>query len=96
MTSTAQKLVERCVQNQFRPNTLFKIFTYYRLTPRELAQIFIKNHFLDPTARERLIYEAGYEERQLLENNLALNTPLLVQIAEKHQITLNSDYSLLL
>lgn len=96
MTPTAQTLLEHCFQRKFNPNSLFKILSYYRLTPRELAQIYIKHHFLAPSARERLIYEAGYEERQLLENNLALNTHLLLEIEEKHQIDLDSNYSLLL
>ena len=96
MTPTAQTLVEHCFQSNYCPNSLFKILSYYRLTPRELAQIYIKNHFLAPNARERLIYEAGYEERQLLENNLALNSPLLLEIEENHQIVLDSNYSLLL
>ena len=96
MTPTAQKLLEQSVQNKFQPNSLFEIITYYRLTPRELAQLYIKNHFLAPTAHERLIYEAGYEERQLLENNLPLNNPLLLQIEDLHQIILDSQYSLLI
>ena len=96
MTPSAQLLVEHCFQRKYNPNSLFKILSYYRLTPRELAQIYIKHHFLAPAAKERLIYEAGYEERQLLENNLALNSPLLLEIEEKHQIDLDSNYSLLL
>ena len=45
MAPSGQQLLEQSACKNYMPSTLFKIVTYYQLSPLELAQTFIKNHF---------------------------------------------------
>ena len=69
---------------------------FYRKTPMELAQQYIENpESLTEGEIERLAWEGGYKERQLLESNFSPENPVLKEISKRLTHKLSSGFSLL-
>ena len=72
------------------------IVEFYRKTPMELAQQYIESpDFLSEDELERLGWEGGYQERQLLESSLPADHQLLIEISQRLTHELPSGLSIL-
>lgn len=72
------------------------IAEFYRKTPMELTQQYIESpESLTEGELERLSWEGGYQERQLLESNFPPDNLLLKEISKRLTHTLSSGLSLL-
>ena len=78
------------------PERFKAIAEFYRKTPMELAQQYIeKPDSLTEDEIERLGWEGGYQERQLLESNFSPENPLLKEISQRLTHELSSGLTLL-
>ena len=78
------------------PKKYDAIVKFYSKTTIELAQQYIENlDSLSDGELERLGWEGGYQERQLLESNISLDNPLLKQISKRLTLQLPSGFSIL-
>ncbi len=69
---------------------------FYRKTPMELAQQYVENpDSLTDTELERLGWEGGYKERQMLESTFPPDNPLLNEISQRFTHKLLSGLSIL-
>lgn len=72
------------------------IIEYYRKTPMELAQQYVETpEALTKNELERLGWEGGYKERQLLESNFSPDNPILKEISNRITHQLSSGFSIL-
>ncbi|QEE15434.2 hypothetical protein DSAG12_01259 [Promethearchaeum syntrophicum] len=69
---------------------------FYKKSSHELAQQYVSNpQSLNEGEIERLIWEANFDDRKLLENVVSANDSVLQKISQRLEIPLNSDFSLL-
>lgn len=78
------------------PALFYSIIKYYQKTPMELAQQLIEDpNSLSDDEFDRLGWEGGYKERQLLEPHLSLDHPILWEISQRLTHELPSGLSIL-
>jgi len=79
-----------------------ELVKYYAKTPLELSQQYINNQKDSPTNQklltkdelERLAWEAGHEERQLLESNLQPDDPIVKNINIRFSVEINNGFDI--
>ncbi|MHA1855994.1 MAG: hypothetical protein ACTSYY_08095, partial [Promethearchaeota archaeon] len=69
---------------------------FYHKTPMQLAQQYVESpHSLTSNELERLAWESGYRERELLESNFSPDNPVLKEISKRLTHKLSSGLKIL-
>jgi Leucine-rich repeat (LRR) protein len=87
-------ILNRSKSNNFQTG-LCKLMELYQASPSELVMHYIKGTNLTEFERKRIFREAGFKERQIMENaGIPLDDPILQHISEKLVFRINEDYNI--
>ena len=80
-------------QSLFLSDNINELFNYYQKSPSTLAQQYITNpKSLTYDEKERLSYEAGYLEKEILELKVHPDDPILNQITERLAVEISNGF----
>jgi len=100
LPSKTQVILENYQQSNFSTYQLNQILYQYRHSISDLAMLIVKrkkhSNPLPKTEFDRFLYECGVSERQLLENTLPANHPILHEIQHQNRVFLSNGFLILL
>ena len=96
LPSKTQVLLENYQQSNFSTYHLNRILNHYRYSIADLTTLIVRGTSLPAPQIERFMCECGVSERQLLENTLPSDHPLLHQIQHQNRVFLSNGFLLLL
>ncbi len=96
LPSKTQMILENYQHSNFSTYQLNQILHHYRHSISDLTTLIVKGKSLSKPQIERFMYEIGVSERQLLENTLPANHPILHSIQRQNRVFLSNGFLLLL
>jgi len=96
LPSKTQTILENYQRSNFSTYQLNQILHHYRHSISDLTTLIVKGKSLPKPQIERFMCECGVSERQLLENTLPTNHPILHEIQRQNRVFLSNGFLLLL
>ncbi len=94
MTAYGQKLVHNCVRKNFHHTTLDAFYGYFEYSTKELIGQLVRDETISPSLQARIINEAGFEDRLLIERLLPDSATILREIYSRHRIELTNGFEI--